>query len=98
MATDWQALEAAEDHAYFMGELAEISPESFTLEEKRGILDDMVASSAAIENALREEFAKLDEVTQTRLLDMLGTSGYRDRDWWRRMLMDGPVHREFPTM
>lgn len=36
MATDWQALEAAGDHAYFMGELAEISPESFTLEEKRG--------------------------------------------------------------
>lgn len=98
MATNWQELKEAEDHAYFRAELAEISPESFTLEEKRGILDDMVASSAAIENALREEFAKLDEVTQTRLLDMLGTSGYRDRDWWRRMLMDGPVHREFPTM
>ena len=38
MATDWKALEDAEDHAYFMAELMDISPESFTLEEKKQIL------------------------------------------------------------
>lgn len=90
MATDWQTLEEAEDHAYFMAELVDISPESFTLEEKRKILDDMLEASSAIENRMRGNFAELDEVTQTRLLDSLGTSGYRDRDWWYRMLMDGP--------
>ncbi len=37
MATDWKALEEAEDHAYFMAELMDISPESFTLEEKKQI-------------------------------------------------------------
>ncbi|WP_417295956.1 hypothetical protein [Ellagibacter isourolithinifaciens] len=98
MATDWQTLEEAEDHAYFMAELVDISPESFTLEEKRKILDDMLEASSAIENRMRGNFAELDEVTQTRLLDSLGTSGYRDRDWWYRMLMDGPRHRDKPTI
>ena len=42
--TDWKALEDAEDHAYFMAELMDISPESFTLEEKKQILHDMIAS------------------------------------------------------
>lgn len=98
MATDWQTLEEAEDHAYFMAELVDISPESFTLEEKRKILDDMLEASSAIENRMRGNFAELDEVTQTRLLDSLGTSGYRDRDWWYRMLMDDPRHRDKPTI
>ena len=98
MATDWQTLEEAEDHAYFMAELVDISPESFTLEEKRKILDDMLEASSAIENRMRGNFAELDEVTQTRLLDSLGTSGYRDGDWWYRMLMDGPRHRDKPSI
>ncbi len=98
MATDWQALEEAEDLAYFRAGLVEMSPESFTREEKRRILEDMRRTSAAIEDRMRERFARLDEPAQTRLLDMLGESGYRDRDWWRRMLMDGPRHRDFPTI
>lgn len=98
MTTEWQTLEQAEDHAYFMAGLVDMSPESFTLEEKRKILDDMIAASAAIENALCEDFAKLGEVEQTMLLDSLGTSGYKDRDWWYRILMDGPVHRSKPTV
>ena len=77
MATDWKALEDAEDHAYFMAELMDISPESFTLEEKKQILHDMIASSSAIENAMRDEFAELDEVTQTRLIDDLAADGPR---------------------
>lgn len=80
MTEDMKQLEQAEDHAYFMAELVDMSPESFTLEEKRQILDDMIASSSAIENRMREDFAKLDEVTQTMLLDSLGASGHRDRD------------------
>lgn len=96
--TNMKELKEAEDHAYFMAELVDISPESFTFEEKRRILDDMLKSSAAIEDAMREDFAKLDEVAQTKLLDGLGASGYRDRDWWYRMLMDGPRHRDKPTI
>lgn len=98
MATNWQTLEEAEDHAYFMAELVDISPESFTLEEKKQILEDMWKTSSDIENRMHEDFAKLDEVSQTKLLDSLGASGYRDRDWWYRMLMDGPKHRDKPTI
>lgn len=96
--TDWKTLEEAEDHAYFMAELVDISPESFTLEEKKQILEDMWKTSSDIENRMREDFAKLDEVSQTKLLDSLGASGYRDRDWWYRMLMGGPKHRAKPTI
>ena len=96
--TDWKALEDAEDHAYFMAELMDISPESFTLEEKKQILHDMIASSSAIENAMRDEFAELDEVTQTRLIDDLAADGPRSREWWYEVLVDGPRHRDFPTL
>ena len=88
----------AEDHAHFMAGLVEYSPESFTSEQKRAILDELVGSKAAMEDALRESFSALGEREQTALLDSLGESGYRDRAWWRRMLMDGPVHRERPTI
>ena len=80
MATDWQTLEEAEDHDYSMAELVDISPESFTLEEKKQIPEDMRKTSSDIENRMREYFAKLDEVSQTKVLDSLGVSGYRDRD------------------
>ena len=96
--TDWKTLIEAEDHAYFMGELVLMSPDSFTLEEKKQILQSMEKESSEIENGLREHFRTLDEVAQTRLLDSLGASGYRNRDWWRKMLMEFPRHREKPTI
>lgn len=81
-----------------MAGIVEISPESFTLEEKQEILRDMVAASAAIENAMRDDFARLDEVTQTRLIDTLAKAGPRDRGWWHRMLVAGPRRREGITI
>ena len=98
MDENWKNLEEAEDLAYFRAELVEISPESYSLEEKKQILEDMRKTSSDIENRMREDFAKLDEVSQTKLLDSLGASGYRDRDWWYRMLMDGPKYRDKPTI
>lgn len=74
MATDWQTLEEAEDHAYFMAELVDISPESFTLEEKRKILDDMLEASSAIENRMRGNFAELDEVSSSTALERPATA------------------------
>lgn len=96
--TEWEGLERAEDHAYFMGELVEISPESFTPEEKREILRDMIASSAAIENAMRDDFAKLGEAEQTHLIDTLAANGPRNRKWWYEVLVNDPKHRDFPTL
>lgn len=73
----------------------DMSPENFSLEGKRLILDDIISSSTAIENALREDFARPDEA---RLLDGLGTSNRRGRDRRRRMFMDSPQHRDRPTI
>lgn len=57
----------------------------------------MVRSKVALENDMREHFATLGEVEQTVLLDSLGASGYKDRDWWRRILLDGSVHLDTVT-
>ena len=54
----------------------------------------MIEASTAIENAMRDDFARLDEVTQTRLIDTLAGAGPRHRDWWHRMLVAGPRHRD----
>ena len=97
-AADIEAMCALEDYSHFRAELVEISPQSFTLEELREILDDMIRSKVALEDSMRVHFTTLGEVEQTQLLDMLGISGCKDRAWWYRMLMDGPVHREFPTI
>ena len=87
-----------EDYAHFRAQLVLYSPESFTPEEKREILDELIESKVAFEDAMREHFSSLGEEEQTRLVDMLGESGYRDRDWWYRMLAGGPRHRDFPTL
>lgn len=97
MGCDIQAMKELEDYAHFRAGLVEYSPESFTAEELREILDDMIRSKVALEDSMREHFATLSEEEQTLLLDSLGTSGYKDRGWWYRMLMDGPVHRDRPT-
>ena len=39
MDENWKNLEDAEDFAYFRAELVEMSPESYSLEEKRQILE-----------------------------------------------------------
>lgn len=90
MDESWNDLEDAE--------LVEMSPESYSLEEKKQILEDMWKMLSNIENKMREDFAKFDEVLQTRLLDSLGTSGYRDHDWWYCTLMDVPRHRDRLTI
>ena len=97
-AADIEAMCELEDYSHFRAELVEISLQSFTLEELKEILGDMIRSKVALEDSMREHFATLGEFEQTQLLDMLGVSGCKDRDWWYRMLMDGPAHREFPTI
>lgn len=98
MATNFETLCEAEEHAHLMAGLVEMSPDSFTLEQKRAILAELIKSKVAMENGMRESFSRLGEVEQTMLLDSLGKSGHRDREWWYRMLMDGPVHRDLPTL
>ena len=46
-------LAQAEDMAYFKADLCLYSPESYTLEEKKEICNDMMATSSAILDAMR---------------------------------------------
>ena len=45
------------------------------------ILDEMIQSEMAMEGRMRENFAVPSEVNQTMLSDLLGKSGYKERDW-----------------
>ena len=78
----------AESIAHLRGEIAPLSPQSYTLEEKQQIIEDMDRTTADIERFMREDFRRLDEVAQTKLLDLLGASGQESREWWRAILMD----------
>lgn len=95
-----EEMKEAEALAYFRAELVDISPESYTLDEKKQISEDMDASSAAIEDAMREDFEKLDEVTQTKLLDMLCASGIESPQWWWDVLVGegDPLYRELEPL
>ncbi|MBR3327565.1 MAG: hypothetical protein IKG22_09630 [Atopobiaceae bacterium] len=54
--TDWTALQQAEDMAYFKADLCCYSPERYSLEEKREICNDMISTSKAMLDAMREDF------------------------------------------
>ena len=74
--TDWTALQQAEDMAYFRADLCLYSPESYTLDEKRDICNEMVSSSKAILDAMREDFQAYPPEFRSKLR----TAGYKDHD------------------
>ena len=73
--TDWTALQQAEDMAYFKADLCCYSPESYSLEEKKGICNDMISTSKAMLDAMRADFEQLPPEAHSKLLDMLCQSG-----------------------
>lgn len=89
-------LEQDEDMAYFRGELCLYSPESYTLEEKRQICEEMMSSSKAILDALRADFESQSPESRAALLDMLCASGEESPQWWWDVLVgdDDPLYRD----
>lgn len=94
--TDWTALQQAEDIAYFRADLCLYSPESYSLEEKKEICNEMVTTSKAILDAVRADFEQLPADARSKLLDMLCWSGVESPEWWQDVLVgDGdPLYRE----
>lgn len=84
--TDWTALQQAEDMAYFRAEACLFSPESYSLEEKREICEQMESSSKAIEDAMKKDFESLPPEFRVKLLDMLCASGCMTPEWWKSTL------------
>ena len=68
-------LTQAEDMAHFRADLCLYSPESYTLDEKKEICNDMMATSKAVLDAMREDFEQLPPDARAKLLDMLCASG-----------------------
>ena len=68
-------LSQAEDMAYFRADFCLYSPESYTLEEKRDICNDMMATSKAVLDAMREDFEQMPPDARAMLSDMLCASG-----------------------
>lgn len=51
----WTELQQAEDMAYFKADICLCSPESYTLDEKREICNEMVSTSKAVLDAMRAD-------------------------------------------
>ena len=86
--TDWAQLAEEHEVAYLRADICIGSPESYTLDEKRKICEDMEASTAEVDAAMRADFESLPDFARKRLLDMLGAPGTPERDWWERVLLD----------
>lgn len=94
-------LTQAEGMAYFRADLCIYSPESYSLDEKKEICNDMMsASKAVLADAMREDFEQLPPDARAKLLDMLCASGVKSPQWWWDVLVGdgGPLYRELEPL
>ncbi len=73
--------------AFLRADICLGSPESYSLDEKRQICEDMAASTAEIDAAMRADFESLPDFAKKKLLDMLGAPGTPEREWWEDILL-----------
>lgn len=92
----WEELKQEEEMAYFRADICLYSPESYSLEEEKQICNDMMSTSKATLDAMREDFEQLPPDARAKLLDMLCASGVESPEWWWDVLVgDGdPLYRE----
>ena len=79
-------LKEAEDMAYFRADLCLYSPDSYTLDEKVEICNEMASTSRAIVDAMREDFNRMPPELQERMLEELCRSGVESPEWWSEAL------------
>lgn len=93
-------LEQAEDMAYFRADLCLYSPQSYTLEEKREICNNMVATSKALLDAMRKDFEAMPPALKGELLAELCKSGCKDPQWWWDVLVGegDPIYRDWEPL
>lgn len=61
--------------AYFKADLCCYSPDSYTLEEKRELCNDMASTSKTVLDAMHADFEQLPADARSKLPDMLCQSG-----------------------
>ena len=55
--------------------------ESYSLEEKKEICNDMISTSKAMLDAMRADFEQLPTEARSKLFDMLCRSGVESPEW-----------------
>ena len=95
-----QELNEAEAMAYFKADICLYSPESYSLEEKRDICNEMIETSKAVLDAMRADFETYTAEQKALLLDALCHSGVESPQWWWDVLVgDGdPLYRELEPL
>ena len=93
-------LTQAGDMAFFRADLCLCSPESYTLDEKKEICNDMFKTSKAIQDAMRADFEQLPPDARAKLPGMLCASGVESPKWWWDVLVGegDPFYREFEPL
>ena len=88
MLSDEEIRQLKEEHemAYFRGDLATSSPESYSIDEMREISEAMDASTAKVDAAMRADFETMPPEMKVKMLDMLAASGVESREWWEKIL------------
>lgn len=88
MMSDEEIRQLMEEHemAYFRGDLATSSPESYSIDEMREISEAMDASTAKVDAAMRADFEAMPPEMKVKMLDMLAASGVESREWWEKIL------------
>ena len=86
MAANWNELMEEHEIAYLRADVCLGSPQSFSLDEKRRICEDMDASTKAVDTAMRADFWSMPSEARSRMLDMLGAPGTEERRWWEELL------------
>jgi hypothetical protein len=96
----WAELQQAEGMAYFRADLCCYSPESYSLDEKKEICNDMISTSKAVLDAMRVDFEQLPADARSKLLDTLCQSGVESPDWWWDVLVGegDPLYREMEPL
>lgn len=100
MIANFDELAQAEDMAYFKADICLYSPESYTLEEKRDICNEMISTSKAMLDAMRADFETYPPAIRSKLLDMLCQSGIESPEWWWDVLVGegDPIYRELEAI
>ena len=86
--TNWNELYEEHELAYFRGELATSSPQSYSISEMKEISDAMEESTKKVDAAMRADFERLPDFAKKRLMDMLAAPGSPERDFWESILLD----------
>ena len=89
MMNQSQVNQLCEDNelAFFRADVCLGSPQSFSLEEKAKICEDMEATNAAIDAAMRNDFQSLPLEGQAKMLDLLQKADPNNFDWWLSVLI-----------